>query len=107
NNEKMVEDAIRKAVEDLDPHSSYTPAKDVNGPNSANEKLQANFEGIGISFQILKDTIMVLEVIPGGPSEKVGLQAGDKIVRVNDSILAGVKITNDGVVKKLRGNKGT
>jgi carboxyl-terminal processing protease len=104
NEEKITEDAIRKAMEDLDPHSSYTPASDVK---KANESLVGNFEGIGITFQLLNDTIMVLEVIPGGPSEKVGLQAGDKIVKVNDSTVAGIKIGNDGVIKKLRGPKGT
>ncbi len=104
NEEKITEDAIQKALEDLDPHSSYVPAKDVK---SSEEKLVGNFDGIGISFQILKDTIVVLEVIPSGPSEKVGLLAGDKIVKVNDTTVAGVKITNDGVIKKLRGPKDT
>ena len=104
NDEKIVEDAIHKALEDLDPHSSYVAAKDVK---STNESLVGNFEGIGITFQVLKDTIMVLEVIPSGPSEKVGLQAGDKIIKVNDTTVAGIKITTDGVIKKLRGPKGT
>ncbi len=104
NEEKIVEDAIQKALEDLDPHSSYIPAKDVKRHD---EPLVGNFEGIGITFQILKDTVMVLEVIPSGPSEKVGLMAGDKIIKVNDTIMAGVQIKTDGVVKKLRGPKGT
>ena len=104
NEEKIVEDAIAKALEDLDPHSSYVPAKDVK---RSEESLVGNFEGIGITFQILKDTIMVLEVIPGGPSEKVGLHAGDKIIKVNDTLVAGIKIENEGVIKKLRGPKGT
>jgi len=104
NEEKLVEDAIAKTLEDLDPHSSYVKAKDVK---RSEESLVGNFEGIGITFQILKDTIMVLEVIPGGPSEKVGLHAGDKIVKVNDTVVAGVKIENEGVIKKLRGPKGT
>jgi len=104
NEEKITEDAIQKALEDLDPHSSYVPAKDVK---SSEEKLVGNFDGIGISFQILKDTILVLEVIPSGPSEKVGLLAGDKIIKVNDTIVAGVKINNDGVIHKLRGPKDT
>lgn len=104
NEEKLVEDAIGKMLEDLDPHSSYVRAKDVK---RSEEGLVGNFEGIGITFQILKDTIMVLEVIPGGPSEKVGLLAGDKVVMVDDTIMAGVKIDNNGVIKKLRGNKGT
>jgi carboxyl-terminal processing protease len=104
NEEKLVEDAIVKALEDLDPHSSYVPGKDVK---QSEEPLVANFDGIGITFQILKDTIMVLEVISGGPSEKVGLRAGDKIVMVNDSTVAGIKIDQDVVKKKLRGPKGT
>lgn len=104
NDEKLVEDAIGKVLEDLDPHSSYVPAKDVK---RSEEGLVGNFEGIGITFQILKDTLMVLEVIPSGPSEKVGLLAGDKIVAVNDTTIAGVKLTNELVVKKLRGPKGT
>ncbi len=104
NEEKLVEDAIKKTLEDLDPHSSYVAAKDVK---RSEEQLVGNFEGVGITFQILKDTIMVLEVIPGGPSEKVGLHAGDKIIKVNDTIVAGVKIENEGVIKKLRGPKGT
>lgn len=104
NDEKLVEDAIKKVLEDLDPHSSYVPAKDVK---RSEESLVGNFEGIGITFQILKDTVMVLEVIPGGPSEKVGLQAGDKIIKANDTLISGVKIENEGVIKKLRGPKDT
>jgi carboxyl-terminal processing protease len=104
NEEKITEDAIQKALEDLDPHSSYVPAKDVK---RSEEPLVGNFDGIGITFQVLKDTIMVLEVIPSGPSEKVGLLAGDKIIKVDDSIVAGIKIGNEGVIKKLRGPKGT
>ncbi len=104
NEQKLVEDAITKVLEDLDPHSSFVRAKDVK---RSEESLVGNFEGIGITFQILKDTIIVLEVIPGGPSEKVGLMAGDKIVMVNDSTVAGVSIDNNTVIKKLRGSKGT
>jgi len=104
NEEKLVEDAIAKTLEDLDPHSSYVAAKDVK---RSEEGLVGNFEGIGVTFQILKDTIMVLEVIPSGPSEKVGLMAGDKIVTIDDSLVAGIKIGNDGVIKRLRGPKGT
>lgn len=104
NDEKLIEGAVRKVLEDLDPHSSYVPAKDVK---RSEEGLVGNFEGVGITFQILKDTVMVLEVIPGGPSEKVGLRAGDKIIRANDTLMAGVKIENEGVIKKLRGPKGT
>lgn len=104
NEEKLIEDAIAKVLEDLDPHSSYVAGKDVK---RSEESLVGNFEGIGVTFQILKDTVMILEVIPGGPSEKVGLQAGDKIIKINDTTFAGTKIDNNIVVKKLRGNKGT
>ena len=104
NEEKLIEDVVKKTLEDLDPHSSYVAAKDVK---RSEETLVGNFEGIGITFQILKDTLMVLEVIPSGPSEKVGLLAGDKMVMVNDTNIAGVKIDNEGVIKKLRGPKGT
>jgi carboxyl-terminal processing protease len=104
NSEKLTDAAIGKVLEELDPHSSYILAKDLK---KADEPLVANFEGIGVTFQILKDTIMVLEVIPTGPSEKVGLQAGDRIVKINDSTVAGIKIENDGVIKRLRGPKGT
>lgn len=104
NEEKLVEDAIAKTLEDLDPHSSYVRAKDVK---RSEESLVGNFEGIGITFQILQDTVMVLEVIPGGPSEKVGLHAGDKVVKVNDTLFAGIKLSNETVIKKLRGTKGT
>lgn len=104
NEEKLIEDAIAKTLEDLDPHSSYVRAKDVK---RSEESLVGNFEGIGITFQILQDTVMVLEVIPGGPSEKVGLHAGDKVVKVNDTVFAGIKLSNEMVIKKLRGTKGT
>ena len=104
NNEKLTDAAISKVLEDLDPHSTYILAKDLK---KTDEPLVANFEGIGVTFQLLRDTIMVLEVIPTGPSEKVGIQAGDKIVQINDTTVAGIKIDNDGVIKRLRGPKGT
>ena len=102
--EKLTDAAINKVLDELDPHSSYVLAKDLK---KSEEGLVANFEGIGVTFQLLRDTIMVLEVIPSGPSEKVGILAGDKIVEINDSIVAGMKINNDGVIKRLRGPKGT
>ena len=104
NKEKLTDMAIVKVLEELDPHSSYILAKDLK---RTDEPLVANFEGIGVTFQLLRDTIIVLEVIPAGPSEKVGIQAGDKIVQINDSTIAGIKIDNDGVIKRLRGPKGT
>lgn len=104
NKEKLTDAAINKVLEELDPHSSYILAKDLK---KSDEPLVANFEGIGVTFQLLRDTIIVLEVIPSGPSEKVGIEAGDKIVTINDSTVAGIKIDNDGVIKRLRGPKGT
>jgi len=104
NKEKLTDIAITKVLEELDPHSTYILAKDLK---RTEEQLVANFEGIGVTFQLLRDTIIVLEVIPAGPSEKVGIQAGDKIVLINDTTVAGIKIDNDGVIKRLRGPKGT
>lgn len=102
--DKLVDAAIAKVLDELDPHSSYIKQKDVK---RTEEPLVGNFEGIGVSFQIWKDTIMVNEVISGGPSQKVGLMDGDRIVFINDSLAAGIKIDNEGVIKKLRGSKGT
>lgn len=102
--EELEKDAINGMLEDLDPHSSYIPAKDFH---EINDPLMGSFEGIGISFRIEKDTIMVINTIPGGPSEKVGLMGGDRIVKVNDSVIAGNGITNSKAVKLLKGKKGT
>jgi carboxyl-terminal processing protease len=104
NKEELVEKSIVEMLHGLDPHSQYIPADEFN---AANDPLQGNFEGIGISFRIVKDTITVIHPIPGGPSEKVGLRAGDRIVKIEDSLVAGVKITNAKAMKKLKGNRGT
>jgi carboxyl-terminal processing protease len=104
NKEKLTDAAITKVLEELDPHSTYILAKDLK---RTDEPLVANFEGIGVTFQLLRDTIIVLEVIPTGPSEKVGIMSGDKIVQINDTTVAGTKMDNDGVIKRLRGPKGT
>ncbi|NEN24691.1 S41 family peptidase [Cryomorpha ignava] len=101
---KLVDDAIRKMLEDLDPHSVYIPAEDVA---KANEGLEGNFEGIGVQFNILKDTIIVVSPIAGGPSESLGIMAGDRIVSIEGENVAGVGITNKDVTDKLRGSKGT
>ncbi|MBN1951735.1 MAG: S41 family peptidase [Bacteroidales bacterium] len=101
---EMVDDAIRHELEKLDPHSIYISAEDVQ---RMNEPLQGNFEGVGISFNILHDTLFVIEAIPGGPSEKVGIRAGDRILVVDDENIAGVGLTNDDVFRLLRGEKGT
>jgi carboxyl-terminal processing protease len=100
----LEEAAIPAMLKKLDPHSIYIPAKDLK---KANEPLQGNFEGIGISFNMLTDTILVMGTIPRGPSEKVGLLAGDKIIYVNDSLVAGKKISEEGVMGLLKGPRGT
>ena len=104
NRDDLVEAAIPAILKKLDPHSVYIPAKDLV---RANESLQGNFEGIGISFNMLTDTILILSTIPGGPSEKLGLQAGDKILYVNDSLVAGEGISDEDVMGMLKGPKGS
>ncbi len=102
--EKLTEAAIRAMLAELDPHSSYLNEEEVR---AMNEPLQGNFDGIGISFNMLTDTLYVMEVISGGPSQKVGMMPGDKIIFVNDTLIAGVKMNNQDVIKRLRGPKGT
>lgn len=102
--EELQNDAISELLHHLDPHSEFIPPHDFT---SIQEQMTGNFEGIGIEFNIVNDTIRVVQTISNGPSEKAGLMAGDKIISVNDSNVAGVKITNDQVFKKLRGKKGT
>ena len=104
NINKIAEEALKAAVAELDPHSSYISAEDVK---AMNEPLQGNFEGIGIEFAIIKDTLTVQATIAGGPSEKVGLRAGDKIVKVSGEEVAGIGLTNEKVFGLLRGDKGT
>lgn len=102
--EKIVENAIEGVLKELDPHSNYLSLEELK---RANESLQGNFEGIGIQFNILDDTIFVVSPISGGPSEKLGIRSGDKIIQIEDEIVAGIGITNTGVAKRLRGEKGT
>jgi len=104
NRNDLVETAIPAILKKLDPHSVYIPAKDLA---RANEPLQGNFEGIGISFSMLTDTILVISTIPGGPSEKLGLLPGDKILYVNDSLVAGRNISDQKVMGMLKGPRGT
>lgn len=101
---ELENDAIVGMLEELDPHSMYISKEEFN---QVNDPLMGSFEGIGISFRIEKDTITVINPIPGGPSEKVGLMAGDRIVKVDDSLVAGIGITNNDAMKKLKGKKGT
>ena len=96
--------AMEKMLDELDPHSVYLNAKDLK---SSDEAMQGNFEGIGVQFRIEEDTIFIVQTIQGGPSEKVGIRAGDRIVKVNDSIVAGVGIKNEDVQHLLKGPKGT
>lgn len=104
NRSELVEAAIPAILKKLDPHSVYIPAKDLQ---RANEPLQGNFDGIGISFNMLTDTILVISTIPGGPSEKIGLIAGDKIIFVNDSLVAGKQLSDEKVMGMLKGPRGT
>ena len=104
NQNHLETDAIKGMMNDLDPHSEYITAADFN---AMNDPLRGSFQGIGISFRIEKDTIMVINTIPGGPSAKIGLMAGDRIVKVNDTLVAGVHVTNNMAMRKLKGKKGT
>ncbi|MDR0367520.1 MAG: S41 family peptidase [Bacteroidales bacterium] len=104
NLNKIMEKGTVEMLKELDPHSTYIPQKDVT---RTNEPLQGNFEGIGVSFQIIKDTIVVVQPVKGGPSEQVGIIAGDKIIQIDDSIAVGKICTNAWVFSKLRGKKGT
>lgn len=104
NEDKLVETAIRSMLEELDPHSAYSNPEETK---ELNEPLAGNFSGIGISFNMNKDTLYVISTVAGGPSERVGLLAGDRIIRVNDTIIAGKKMRNTDIMKRLRGPKGT
>lgn len=102
--EKLVEDAIRGMIEKLDPHSAYSTAEQTK---RLNEPLQGSFDGIGIQFNILDDTLMVIQTVTGGPSEKAGVMAGDRIISVGDTAIAGVKMPQEDIMKRLRGPRDT
>ncbi|MCG2653118.1 S41 family peptidase [Alloprevotella tannerae] len=104
NQGKLTEAGIRGILNSLDPHSSYSDAKETK---AINEPLQGNFEGIGVQFNMLEDTLVVIQTIRKGPSEKVGILAGDRIVKVNEQVIAGVKMERDSIMRVLRGPKGT
>lgn len=104
NEAQLTEEAIKAVLKKLDPHSVYIPASELK---EMNEPLVGKFEGVGIQFNIFEDTILVTQTIAGGPSEKLGIRAGDRILRIDGEIVAGVKMTNNGVLKRLRGDKGT
>ena len=101
---KIVEQAIKGMLEELDPHSTYlTPEEN----DKSNETLMGSFEGIGVQFNMVEDTLFIVQPIPDGPSERVGIMAGDRIVTVNDTAIAGVKMSQESIMKRLRGPKGT
>lgn len=102
--EKVVENAVRGILENLDPHSSYSTKEETT---SSQETMQGSFSGIGIQFNMQKDTLYVVQTIAGGPSEKVGILPGDRFIAVDDSIIAGRKLKNTDIMKRLRGPKGT
>ncbi len=104
NTGDIIEKAIPGILENLDPHTAYIPAKNMK---EVQEEMQGNFSGIGVQFSIQEDTVRVIEVIPGGPSNQVGILPGDRIVTVNDSLIAGINIQNTRVLNLLRGEKNT
>lgn len=101
---KIVESAIRAMLKELDPHSTYSTAEEVK---KLNEPLEGSFEGIGVSFNIVEDTLVVIQPVTKGPSEKVGIMAGDKIIAVDDTAIAGVNMSQDEIMKRLRGPKNS
>jgi carboxyl-terminal processing protease len=104
NKEQLVEMTIPDILKHLDPHSVYIPADELQ---QFNEPLEGNFSGIGVQFNMQDDTVAIINTVPNGPSEKLGIKAGDRIIRVNDSLVAGVKMQSDNIVKMLKGKRGT
>lgn len=104
NSPELVDEAIKAMLEKLDPHSAYIPAASVEAVEAP---LKGNFEGVGVRFQILNDTLLVVQAIPGGPSAKVGVSAGDQVIKIDEELVAGVGLQNSGVRKRLLGKKGT
>ena len=102
NENKLVESAIIEMLAQLDPHSTYSDAEEVK---KMNEPLQGNFEGIGVQFQMIEDTLLIVQPVSNGPSEKVGILAGDRIIAVNDTAIAGVKMGTEEIMGRLRGPK--
>jgi len=104
NKDQLVELTIPEILKHLDPHSVYIPAEELQ---QFNEPLEGNFSGIGVQFNMQDDTVAIINTVPNGPSEKIGIKAGDRIIRVNDSLVAGVKMQSDDIVKMLKGKRGT
>ncbi|MEI7502749.1 MAG: S41 family peptidase, partial [Paludibacter sp.] len=104
NDKKIVENTLTAILKELDPHSSYIPKEEVD---RVNEPLEGSFEGVGIQFQILDDTLLVAQTISGCPAAKVGVLPGDRIIYIGNELIAGVKIQNSDIMKRLRGPKGS
>jgi len=104
NLDTLTEQALPQIVQELDPHSVYIPARELQ---SVNESLDGEFDGIGVVFNMVTDTVVVLNVIPGGPSDKAGILNGDRILYIDDSLVAGRKIDQNAIVKRLRGKRGS
>lgn len=102
--DSLVEAAIKAMVEQLDPHTAYIPAKEVS---RSEESLKGSFDGIGVQFNMVEDTLLVIQPVPKGPSQRVGILAGDRITAVNDTAIAGVKMNREEIMRRLRGPKGT
>lgn len=104
DNNELAESVIKETLQELDPHSSFIPADELE---ATNEQLEGNFDGIGIQFSIVSDTIVVISPITGGPSERLGVLPGDKIIEIQDSMVAGIGLTNQDVMDLLKGKKNT
>lgn len=104
DSKRLAEDAINGILKKLDPHSAYSNAQETK---KFTEPLEGSFEGIGVQFNVLEDTLVVIQPVPKGPSEKVGILAGDRIVSVNDTAIAGVKMSREEIMHRLRGKKGS
>jgi len=104
SNEKITDEAIISVLKGLDPHSVYIPAKELQ---AMNEPLEGNFSGIGVQFNMQNDTVIIINTIANGPSALIGIMAGDRIVKVNDTVVAGVKMDSEKIVKRLKGPRGT
>ena len=102
--EALIDRAIETVLAELDPHSSYIPASEFA---RTDEQMRGNFDGIGVEFMVLEDTVVIISPLPDGPSDKVGIMAGDRIVMVGDSLIAGVNITSDQITDYLKGERGT
>ena len=104
NNDKIAEEGIKAMLKELDPHSTYTDPKETK---AMLEQMQGSFSGIGIQYNLVSDTLYVIQTTKNGPSERAGILAGDKIIAVNDTVIAGVKIEKNEIMSRLRGKKGT